>query len=201
MRYIATLLLVILSVAAYAQPTDSLAQLLMQRAIAVRNFGKAMPQEKVYVHMDNTSYYQGDKIWFQCYVVRADNNRPTNLSKTIYVELLNPEGDIIERHTLPIVDGRAHGDFSLVHLPFHSGFFELRAYTRYMINFGDETIFSRIFPVFDLPETIGNYAERKMTSQKSIEAKYKLRREVERRGKSVNVRFYPEGGNMVAGLP
>lgn len=201
MRYIATLLLVILSVAAYAQPTDSLAQRLMQRALAVRNFGKAMPQEKVYVHMDNTSYYQGDKIWFQCYVVTADNNRPTNLSKTIYVELLNPEGDIIERHTLPIVDGRAHGDFSLVHLPFHSGFFELRAYTRYMINFGDETIFSRIFPVFDLPETIGNYSERTMTPPKHIEAKYKMQREVERRGKSVNVRFYPEGGNMVAGLP
>jgi hypothetical protein len=173
----------------------------MQRAIAVRNFGKAMPQEKVYVHMDNTSYYQGDKIWFQCYVVTADNNRPTTLSKTIYVELLNPEGNIIERHILPIVDGRAHGDFSLVHLPFHSGFFELRAYTRYMINFGEETIFSRIFPVFDLPETVGNYAERKMTPQKSIEAKYKVQREVERHGKSVNVKFYPEGGNMVAGLP
>ena len=150
------ILALLLSLSAHAQQADSLAEQLMTRAIAVRNFGKSLPQEKVYMHLDNTSYYQGDKIWFQCYVVTADKNKPTDLSKTLYVELLNPEGNVIEKHTLPIVDGRCHGDFSLVHLPFHSGFFEVRAYTRYMINFGDETIFSRVFPVFDLPEVEGN---------------------------------------------
>ena len=157
--FIATLL----SFTAHAQQAaDTLAEQLMNRAIIVRNFGKSLPQEKVYVHFDNTSYYQGDKIWFQCYVVTADKNKPTDLSKTLYVELLNPEGIVIEKHTLPIVDGRCHGDFTLVHLPFHSGFYEVRAYTRYMINFGEETIFSRVFPVFDLPEVEGNYTERKM---------------------------------------
>ncbi|MBR5333200.1 MAG: hypothetical protein IKV33_00500 [Alistipes sp.] len=195
------ILALLLSLSAHAQQADSLAEQLMTRAIAVRNFGKSLPQEKVYMHLDNTSYYQGDKIWFQCYVVTADKNKPTDLSKTLYVELLNPEGNIIEKHTLPIVDGRCHGDFSLVHLPFHSGFFEVRAYTRYMINFGDETIFSRVFPVFDLPEVEGNYTERKMMRMNSISAEYRVNRTVEKREKSVNVKFYPEGGNLVAGLP
>lgn len=200
-KYFFTLITLLSAFAVQAQQTtDSLAQALMNRAIVVRNFGKSLPQEKVYVHMDNTSYYQGDKIWFQCYVVTADKNHPTDLSKTLYVELLNPEGDIIEKHTLPIINGRAHGDFSLVHLPFHSGFYEVRAYTRYMINFGDDTIFSRVFPVFDLPEQVGNYTERKMTHMKSINAKYKVKRDIEKREKSVNVKFYPEGGNLVAGL-
>ena len=27
-------------------------------------FGKTIPQEKVYIHMDNTCYFQGDTIWF-----------------------------------------------------------------------------------------------------------------------------------------
>lgn len=202
MKQILTLLILLVSISTYAQqPADSLAEHLMNKAITIRNFGQSLPQEKVYVHMDNTSYYQGDKIWFQCYVVTADKNEPTNLSKTLYVELLNPEGDVIEKHTLPIIDGRCNGDFSLVHLPFHSGFYEIRAFTRYMINFGDETIFSRVFPVFDLPEVVGNYTERKMTHMKSIDAKYRVNREIEKREKSVNVKFYPEGGNMVAGLP
>lgn len=202
MKHFFSLIALFLSITAFAQPaTDSLAEHLMNRAITIRNFGRSLPQEKVYVHMDNTSYYQGDKIWFQCYVVTADKNEPTSLSKTLYVELLNPEGDVIEKHTLPIVEGRCHGDFSLVHLPFHSGFYELRAYTRYMINFGEETIFSRVFPVFDLPETEGDYTERKMTHMKSISAKYRVNREIEKREKSVNVKFYPEGGNLVAGLP
>ena len=202
MKHFLTFITILISISSFAQQaTDSLAEHLMQRAITIRNFGQSLPQEKVYVHMDNTSYYQGDKIWFQCYVVTADKNEPTSLSKTLYVELLNPEGDVIEKHTLPIVDGRCNGDFSLVHLPFHSGFYEIRAFTRYMINFGDDTIFSRVFPVFDLPEVVGDYAERKMTHMKSINAKYKVNREIEKREKSVNVKFYPEGGNMVAGLP
>ncbi|MBE6200305.1 MAG: hypothetical protein E7138_08460 [Rikenellaceae bacterium] len=191
-----------LSLVAQAQEVaDTLTEKLMNRAIAVRNFGKSLPQEKVYMHLDNTSYYQGDKIWFQCYVVTAEKNKPTDLSKTLYVELLNPEGIVIEKHTLPIVDGRCHGDFTLVHLPFHSGFYEVRAYTRYMINFGEETIFSRVFPVFDLPEVVGNYTERKMMRMNSIAAEYKVKRTIEKREKSVNVKFYPEGGNLVAGLP
>jgi hypothetical protein len=28
-------------------------------------------------------------------------------------------------------------------------FFEIRAYTKAMLNFGEETVFSRVFPVFD----------------------------------------------------
>ncbi len=201
MRYLFLCITLLLSLTANAQQaTDSLAQLLMNRAIVMSNFGKSLPQEKVFMHLDNTSYYQGDKIWFQCYVVTADKNKPTDLSKTLYVELLNPEGNVIEKHTLPIVNGRCHGDFSLVHLPFHSGFYEVRAYTRYMVNFGEETIFSRVFPVFDLPEVEGNYTERKMIHMKSINAKYKVNREIEKREKSVNVKFYPEGGDLVAGL-
>ncbi len=200
-KYFLLFITSIIAISAYAQQADSLAELLMNRAIMVRNFGRSLPQEKVYMHLDNTSYYQGDKIWFQCYVVTADKNKPTDLSKTLYVELLNPEGIVIEKHTLPIVDGRCHGDFSLVHLPFHSGFYEVRAYTRYMINFGDETIFSRVFPVFDLPEVVGNYTERKMMRMNSIAAEYKIKRTIEKKEKSVNVKFYPEGGNLVAGLP
>ena len=63
--------------------TDSLTRSLMQHAITVRDFGRTIPQEKVYLHFDNTSYYQGDKIWFQSYVVSADQNRLSNLSKTL----------------------------------------------------------------------------------------------------------------------
>lgn len=201
MKRVVLLLTLLITLSASAQQkVDSLADKLMNHAIAARNFGKSLPQEKVYMHLDNTSYYQGDKIWFQCYVVTAEQNKPTNLSKTLYVELLNPEGEIIEKHTLPIVDGRSHGDFSLVHLPFHSGFFEVRAYTRYMINFGDESIFSRTFPVFDLPEQEGNYKERKMIRMNSINQKYKVMRTIEKREKSVNLKFFPEGGNMVLGL-
>lgn len=57
-----------------------------------QSFAHRMPREKVSVHLDNTGYYRGDKIWFQCYVVGGIDNAPTQLSRTLYVELLNPRG-------------------------------------------------------------------------------------------------------------
>lgn len=105
-------------------------------------------------------YYQGDPIWFQCYVVTPGLNRPTELSKTLYVELLNPGGEIISKRVLPIRNGRCHSSFELTQLPFYSGFYEVRAYTKYMLNFGEEIIFSRVLPVFDKPANPGEYKEK-----------------------------------------
>ena len=197
-KYFLLFISLFLAASTFAQKTDSLAELLMNRAITVRNFGKSLPQEKVYIHFDNTSYYQGDKIWFQCYVVTADKNKPTDLSKTLYVELLNPEGIVLEKHTLPIVDGRCHGDFSLVHLPFHSGFYEVRAYTRTMLNFADAGVFSRVFPVYEAPEKEGDYSNPTIRRWNNP---YDIQRPEAEKTKALTVSFYPEGGNLVMGIP
>ena len=38
---------------------------------AYNRFGKYNPQEKVYLHFDNTGYYLGETMWFAAYVVTA----------------------------------------------------------------------------------------------------------------------------------
>ena len=43
-------------------------------------------QEKVYIHTDNQSYFVGDTLWYKAYVVRADSNRFTNMSRLLYVD-------------------------------------------------------------------------------------------------------------------
>ena len=62
------LLLFILSVLPYSSKaqmsSDSLVQKIAGYIDAIQNFGDVLPQEKVYLHFDNTSYYQGDPIWF-----------------------------------------------------------------------------------------------------------------------------------------
>lgn len=181
------------------QVADSAVNKLMRYAYAAEDFGKALPQEKVYLHFDNTSYYQGDAIWFQCYVVTSELNRPTALSKTVYVELLNPGGKIIAKRILPVKDGRCHGDFPLTQLPFYSGFYEVRAYTKYMLNFGEATLFSRVLPVFDKPQEDGNYSEKNI--RKYTAYKYPQSREGTKKEKKVNLKFFPEGGNLVQGIP
>lgn len=156
-------------------------------------FGEALPQEKVALHLDNTSYYQGDDIWFQCYVVASGLNRPTEWSKTLYVELLNPGGEIVSKQILPVRNGRCHGHFALTQLPFYSGFYEVRAYTKYMLNFDEVSVFSRIIPVFDKPAVPGHYVEKEISPRVS---KYPQERKRPRKEKKLNLRFYPEGGYL-----
>ena len=92
-------------------------------------FNHYFPQEKVYLHFDNTGYFRGERIWFKAYVTRADNNRRTDMSRVLYVELLNPIGDVVETCKLKINEGQADGSIRLDSI-LNSGFYEVRAYTR-----------------------------------------------------------------------
>lgn len=107
-------------------------------AAKIATFNRVYPQEKVYLHMDNRSYYIGDTIWFKAYVMNATTLRPTHTSGVLYVELLNDFGAEIDRKKLEIKNGMCHGEFVL-NDDYRTGFYEIRAYTRNMLNFGENT--------------------------------------------------------------
>ena len=99
-------------------------------------FGDLPVQEKVYVHFDNNTYFQGDTIWYKAYVVTANDNRPRPLSRVLYVELYDEQGYLKERQQLVVDEqGQARGQFAIAHDAF-AGFYEVRAYTKWMLNFG-----------------------------------------------------------------
>ena len=100
---------------------------------------KVLPvQEKVYLHFDNNCYFLGDTIWYKAYVVLADDNTPEPLSRILYVELLNEQGYLMERQQLQInKSGQADGCFAICDTLF-AGYYEVRAYTKWMLNFGYE---------------------------------------------------------------
>lgn len=165
-------------------------------------FNQSLPQEKVYLHFDNTGYFKGETIWFKGYVVRADNQRPTDKSSVLYVELVNPSGDVVETRKLPVVNGEANGDITLDSI-YGSGFYEVRAYTRYMTNWGNGGIFSRVFPVFNAPKKDGDYSKMVMDKLSHNKRLPNLRNDEEEDALAdggLRVRFFPEGGDLVRGL-
>ena len=104
-------------------------------------------QEKVYLHFDNNCYFLGDTIWYKAYVVLADDNSPEPLSRILYVELLNEQGYLMERQQLEINKlGQADGCFAICDTTF-AGFYEVRAYTKWMLNFG----YDYVRPWYKLP--------------------------------------------------
>ena len=177
------------------------------------NFSKVVPQEKVYLHFDNMGYFENETLWFKAYVTRTDTGRPTDLSKVLYVELLNPSGDIVRTCKYPVDSlGVSHGDIRLDSL-LTSGYYEVRAYTRYMTNWGTNAVFSRVFPIFKAPKKEGDYSDltirtmlyyaRDPNNRTSDDSLYQ--RAIEEGiythdlMKTVSVKFYPEGGDLIAG--
>ena len=176
-------------------------------------------QEKVYVHTDNTCYFVGDTLWYKAYVVRADNLQPTDMSRILYVELLTPDGLLVERQNIIVApEGFSCGQFVLQD-SLYSGYYELRAYTRWMLNFGvtehmytsQETwqfynrqmcadyyrqwdgLYSRVLPIYSKPDVAGDYDARRMY-QRPKQRLQKPKKE------ELFATFYPEGGHLVQGL-
>ncbi|MDO4200955.1 MAG: carboxypeptidase-like regulatory domain-containing protein [Bacteroidales bacterium] len=177
------------------------------------NFSKVLPQEKVYLHFDNMGYFENETLWFKAYVTRTDNGHLSDLSKVLYVELLNPSGDIVRTCKYPIDSlGVSHGDIKLDSL-LTSGYYEVRAYTRYMTNWGTNAVFSRVFPIFKAPKKEGDYSDLTIRTmhfeardpnnrtsddslyQKAIDDGIYTRDLL----KTISVKFYPEGGDLIAG--
>ena len=98
------------------------------------HFAKTYPQERVYLHFDNTSYFKGEHIYYKAYVVDDASLKPSDMSKILYVELVNPIGYPVETQKLMVRNGQTSGSF-LLKDTLNAGFYEVRAYTAWMLNF------------------------------------------------------------------
>ena len=170
-----------------------------------QSFSQQFAQEKVYLYFDNDNYLIGENIWFKAYVLMADNHHYSQMSKTLYVELLAADGNLVDQLKLRIEDGQCHGAFYLKP-NLSAGFYEVRAYTRCMLNFDQAIIFSRVFPVMDAPQYHRRSGERltpSMNIKKPVLPNKRPKQEDSDNKTSGlwQVDFYPEGGQLVAGRP
>ena len=184
---------------------------LLRFAGNIHQFNSIFPQEKVYLQFDNTSYYTGETIWYKAFVVNASTLQRAE-SKVLYVDFISPTGVVLEQQKLKIVGGQADGTIILVDgstsqarevrgtMNYPSGFYEIRAYTNYMLNFNPETIFSRVFAVYERPKMEGYYFEESPVIKLHKTDLNEPRPEPEKL-RRINCTFYPEGGHLVKGQP
>ena len=188
--FILFILFVVASIMQAQSPNDEAAK----RALQV---GHVMQQERVYLHFDNSAYYLGETMWFKAYISYGTNDRITTPSKVLYVELVAPEGYVVETKKYKIDDnGCCNGEFELKPLLL-SGYYEVRAYTRYMLNWGKEAIFSRVFPVFDKVNGDNWDFKNMLDRQRAFTQNGEW---VSTELPDADLQFYPEGGHLVAGL-
>lgn len=209
-RSLFTFFLSLFILSAYSQERSAEAEQLFDRFKAASGFDRLYPREKVFLHFDQSAYVEGDTLWYKAYVVRTSTLRPASLSRVLYVELLNADGQLMEQQVLAIDSlGQADGCFRLG-LPIRAGYYEIRAFTREMCNWGDEACFSRVMPVFGIrPERAKQVSSTSLNPDDlwlplpparkhvSLGTPRPYLMEANRR---FRLDFYPEGGLRVGGV-
>ena len=133
--------------------------------------------EKIYLHIDREFFSPGDDVWFKSYLVSGINHKLIPGFKNVYVQLVADDGRIIDQQMMLSIYGTSNNDF---HLPdtLPTGQYTIRAYTKYLQNFEEESLFHQKIVVSrttDLPEA------KEKPGENSI----------------IDVSFLPEGGNLV----
>lgn len=184
---------------------------LMRLAGNIHQFNEIFPQEKVYLEFDNTAYFQGEVIWFKAFVTHATTLK-RGPSKVLYVDLISPGGLVLERLKLKVTAGQADGCFPLQDVStgqsrekrgminYPSGYYEIRAYTQNMLDFDPDAMFTRVFPIYTRPKHYGDFDNSSVVEEKHPEVQ-PVRPESQDPDRKINVSFYPEGGQLVVGLP
>jgi TonB-dependent SusC/RagA subfamily outer membrane receptor len=108
----------------------------------ISNYFRNKPWEKLYLHIDRPIYKPGDDIWFKVYLTDGTTNRPTNIDDIVYVELINPKGSVEKKLVLQVISGICFGNFALNENA-AGGLYKVKAYTNWMINFGNDYAFEK----------------------------------------------------------
>ncbi len=116
---------------------------LMATLSAVAGQRDRMPIEKLYLQLDKPYYALGDTLRFKAYLLNADFLKPSLKSGLLYVELDDNTNKCVKRMMVPVVSGLSWGDMALVEKDFPEGSYTLRAYTNWMLNFGEDYIFKK----------------------------------------------------------
>lgn len=109
-------------------------------------------EESVYLHLNKPYYFPGDSIWYKPYLRYKNLNSNDSLSNVLYVELINPNREIIASSKINIKDS-PEGNFVLPDSI--TGSYFVRAFTSLSRNSGDSGIYYAQTPVLSNYQNIG----------------------------------------------
>ncbi|MFL9829473.1 Plug domain-containing protein [Flavobacterium sp. ST-87] len=154
---------------------------------------KTIPDiEKIYLHTDRSTYFVGEDLWYKAYNVRASNNLLFDNSNILYVELISDDSKMIARNKTNLEMGLGHGDFQLVDsVGVKPGIYQLRAYTNWNRNFGEEFVFKKDIEIIDV------FEEHSQSQSKHTISENQTKNIRKKTQSNFKVDFFPEGGSLL----
>lgn len=157
-----------------------------------RQYARTAPL--VYVQTDKGFYGTGDQLWLSAYVLDAARNLPVaGKDGALQVEVVAPDGHVVEHQWLRLTDGRAAGSFRFLDT-LSAGTYRLRAYTA-LDQPANGPAFERSFLLVNLRQPEAATPLISAISSPAASAANPVTPD------SLDVQFLPEGGWWLVGVP
>jgi hypothetical protein len=137
--------------------------------------------EELFVKTDRDLYIAGEQVWMKVFKLSGLTHAPSNMSKVVYVELLDTENNPVQQLKIGIDGNSGSASFRLPDT-LRTGNYILRSYTNWMKNFSKELFSYRMISVINPFKSISTI---KFPSKSNIPD---------------SVVFYPEGGHLIKGI-
>lgn len=153
--------------------------------------------EKVYLHTDRTTYVAGESLWYKAYLVYGYNHLLFDHSGILYVELVSPDSKVVARNNTKLIGGLGHGDFELTKSNgvTKTGKYQIRAYTNWSRNFGNDFVFKKEIEIIDVFESQKRANIAATISKTDSNPLDKNNTPITKA--NLDVQFFPEGGSLL----
>ncbi|WP_144282213.1 TonB-dependent receptor plug domain-containing protein [Chryseobacterium echinoideorum] len=99
-------------------------------------------KEKTYIQTNHVFYKPGEEMYFKIYIVQAENQLPTEQSKVVNFEIVDPSGTVVKKSKYEIKNGHAEGYFYFDN-NMKGGIYKIRAFTAWMQNETGKNVFEK----------------------------------------------------------
>jgi hypothetical protein len=145
---------------------------------AYENYTEA-PREVVYMHLNKSTYIQGETIGFKAYVLDKNDKKPSALTTNLYVSIEDKNKKVLKQKLIKIENGIASNTFD-IDSTFSSGYYSIKAYTNWMLNFNEQNHYEESIRVIN-PRTEKYITEEVVKNE-------------------IDAQFLPESGHLLNGV-
>jgi len=131
-------------------------------------------RENVHLHLNKTTFFNGEQLWFTAYVYDQNTQLPSSESTNLYVGIFDEQGQAIEKKIIYIEDGVGSGNI-MIDSSYTDTEYYIKSYTNWMKNF------SEIKPFIQKISVLRNIV--RPPENELI--------------KDVTIAIYPEGGKLI----
>ena len=146
-----------------------------------------LEQIKIYVHTDKNTYYPADFLYFKTYTIFTSGNKDTVKFRNLYIELYNPNKQLVYQRLLKSEKGFAHGYFFLSDT-ISTGDYWLVAHTCNLNISGENKIFHKKIRIENSSKTFYSFSILKKS------------RTAKNRKNEIELSLYPEGQKIICGF-